>query len=102
MDKGLLCPGCDKPSGKCQCESLRQKVLSGEEIRKASPEIMQEIEAYKERIERIRDYTYQVPPKSLLNFAEEMVKEACPAEEMTLREKTLKEILNIIDCYLKL
>ena len=72
------------------------------EIRKASPEIMQEIEAYKERIERIRDYTYQVPPKSLLNFAEEMVKEACPAEEMTLREKTLKEILNIIDCYLKL
>ena len=32
MDKGLLCPGCDKPSGKCQCESLRQKVLSGEEI----------------------------------------------------------------------
>ena len=72
------------------------------ETKQADEKLKQDLETYSAKIAHIRDYTFRVPMVSLLNFAKELIEGSRPTEDMILREKTVKEILNIIDKYINL
>lgn len=72
------------------------------ETKQADEKLKQDLETCSDKIAHIRDYTFRVPMVSLLNYAKELIEGSRPTEDMILREKTVKEILNIIDKYISL
>ncbi|MFH0846578.1 MAG: hypothetical protein V1894_00770 [Chloroflexota bacterium] len=77
---------------------LKQQV----EKREASPEIKLAISTLEKNIEGIRDYSYRLVPLKLLKFANELIQPPASEKENALREKTVQEIIKLINEYLKL
>jgi DNA repair exonuclease SbcCD ATPase subunit len=68
----------------------------------ASTEIKNELESLEKSLENIRDYSYRLIPSRLLKFANELIESPASEKENKLKEKTIREIMSLINQYLRL
>ncbi|GEM_PF-3950730 len=66
-----------------------------------SIEVKNELVKLEKSLESIRDYSYRLIPSRLIEFANNLIKEPALARENAVREKTVLQIINLINEYLK-
>ncbi len=67
-----------------------------------SPQIKNDLAQLEKSLESVVDYSYRLIPSRLIKFAHDLIEIPASEKENRLREKTVRQIINLINEYLRL
>jgi hypothetical protein len=82
--------------------ALLRRVLSDREAKPISSNLNDELTKWEKSIENIRDYSFRLVPMKIIKLSRDLIASPASEKENAIKEKTVRELIKLIDEYLRL